>query len=65
MVNPPESLSFPLGVGTFKPGKAKSTRLESPVCVGAQKRLDFRLASLFDSLALRDHLGFDGLNIPP
>lgn len=52
MVNSPESLSFTLGVGTFKPGEAKGTRLERPVCVGAQKGLDFRLNGLYSSLAL-------------
>ena len=59
MVNTPESLSLALAVGAFKPRKAKGTRLECPVGVGAQERLDVWLTRLPCSLA-RIQFAFTG-----
>lgn len=46
MVNSPETLGFPLRVGTFKPREAKRSRLECSFSIGSQEALNLWLQGL-------------------
>lgn len=49
MVDTPESLRLATSVRALEPWQPKRTRLESPVCIGHQERLDVWLAHLHSS----------------
>lgn len=50
MVDTPESLRLAAGIGALEPRQSKGTFLERPIGVAHQKRLDVRLAHLWNVL---------------